>query len=304
MIASDEFGPHEIFATGSYPDVSGKPVQFTTADLEQIAQNFTRLKDTHKVPLKLGHSEKQVFAGQSDGMPALGWISRVERQGGKLLAWFKGVPNVVRRAIDAGLYRRISSELHLNWKNSLYERNNPTGTAGKVLEAAALLGADLPAVSTLADLGAYLTHPKQDNERLIATIGRTEDTMDEDIIAASLPSDSYAARSLNVRREQERIALAEQRRYDDEQQRLEAARQVEAEAKEERDAVLFNQRLVACMQRTGCYEKGGEKWDATMKLFASLFPEMTGAKTAPEEPSDPVLRATRKDIEHGFRGPE
>src|SRR5262249_3366901 len=123
-----------------------------------------------KPPLKLGHSETQIFA-QADGQPALGWISDLKRVDNKLMAFASDVPQVVRDAIKAGRFRRCSSEFHLNFGNSSYEKNHKTGVQGKVLEAVALLGADLPQVASLADLTTYLSTPKAEGgERLVASV--------------------------------------------------------------------------------------------------------------------------------------
>jgi hypothetical protein len=52
--------------------------------------------------------------------------------------------------VQAGLYRHVSSEI-------AYQVTYQGERIGKVLVGVALLGADLPAVSNLADLGAYLS---------------------------------------------------------------------------------------------------------------------------------------------------
>jgi hypothetical protein len=134
----------EIFSVGVW---NGE--RFTRRDLHEIARNFRRLRGRLKPPLKLGHDEEQTLLGQRDGDPALGWVERVWVRGDTLLARFAAVPRVVLEAIRAGRYRRVSAELYLDVR--LAGRR-----LGKALKAVALLGADLPAVTNLADLAVYL----------------------------------------------------------------------------------------------------------------------------------------------------
>ena len=134
----------EIFSAGTW---NGET--FTIADLNELAGNFARLKDELKPPLKLGHDGTQILAGQRDGDPALGWVSAVRVVGDKLVATFTGIPRVVLEAIRLGRYRRVSAELYFNLRHRGQR-------IGKALKAVALLGADLPAVTNLRDLSAYL----------------------------------------------------------------------------------------------------------------------------------------------------
>ena len=135
----------EIFAVGTWN--GGK---ISLADLEELRVNFELLKP-HLVPaLKLGHSEKQKLIAQPDGDPALGWIESLRIEGNKLIALFKGVPEIVKNLIDAKRYRKVSSEIYFGFK---WQSKN----LGKVLKAVALLGADMPAVTTLDDMKILLT---------------------------------------------------------------------------------------------------------------------------------------------------
>jgi hypothetical protein len=135
----------EIFSTGTWNGDT-----FTEQDLHELAANFDRMRGDLKPPLKFGHDEGQTLTGQSDGDPALGWVEALRVTGGKLIATFAGVPEVVYQAIRQGRYRRVSSEIYFNLRRG-------GETLGKVLKAVALLGADLPAVTNLRDLAAYLT---------------------------------------------------------------------------------------------------------------------------------------------------
>ena len=132
----------EIFASGTW-----NGFKFVDQDLNEIVTNTNNLisKSTHKPPLKLGHSTNQVLDKQTDGDPALGWINNLNLQDNKIIADFKDIPKIVMEAIEKGLYKKISVEMkhidHTGW----------------IITAAALLGADLPAVKTIDDLQAFLS---------------------------------------------------------------------------------------------------------------------------------------------------
>ena len=127
----------EIFATGKW-----NTLEFDERDLDAIVENFEKLKEIHHVPLKLGHNKEQKV---TDGQPALGWVKRIYRQGQKLLADFVDMPKVIHDAVKKRLYRTVSIEL-------LFNVDHDGNKYNQVLDAVALLGADHPAVNTLADL--------------------------------------------------------------------------------------------------------------------------------------------------------
>jgi hypothetical protein len=131
----------EIFAVGKW-----NGMEFDETDLDDIVENFERLNEIHRVPLKFGHNKEQTI---TDGQPAIGWVSKVFRQGGKLYADFTDMPKTVFEAIKRKLYRTVSVEL-------LFDVDHDGNRYDHVLDAVALLGADHPAVNTLQDLDALL----------------------------------------------------------------------------------------------------------------------------------------------------
>lgn len=133
----DLIGRH-IFRVGTW---NGQ--KFTEKDLDDMVANFEKLKNIHHVPLKFGHNEEQPM---TDGQPAIGWISRVYREGNDLFADFSHVPEVVMEAIDSRRYRTVSVEIMKNATLDGEEINT------WFLDAVALLGADQPAVAGLQDL--------------------------------------------------------------------------------------------------------------------------------------------------------
>lgn len=132
----------EIFAVGKWNGMT-----FQRADLDAIVKAFSRFRDLLKVPLKLGHNDEQPL---TDGMPALGWVDDVWIEGQKLMGRFADVPDIVFNAIKTKRYRKVSCELDMDV--DFKGEKHPL-----VLTAVALLGADIPAVSTLSDLTAYMS---------------------------------------------------------------------------------------------------------------------------------------------------
>jgi len=165
----------EIFAAGRWNGTS-----YSEADLHEIAATFEKLKSVHKVPLKLGHNDMQPL---TDGAPALGWVEQVWVAPGadgtpKLFAKFTDVPPVVMQAIKARKYRKVSIELDLGvkYKGDRYPF---------VLSGVALLGADLPAVNTLADLTHYLDRSnarlsREDRAEFSAISGELDSNHEDD----------------------------------------------------------------------------------------------------------------------------
>jgi hypothetical protein len=146
----------EIFSVGKW-----NGVEFSLSDLRQIELSFTKLMGVLKVPLKFGHNEDQAI---TDGQPALGFVSQVyvndKTEPAKLMGVFEDVPEIVFSAINSKRYTQKSIELDFDvvYKDVYYKY---------VLTGVALLGADLPAVNTLNDLGAYLS--RRNNDKYEAT---------------------------------------------------------------------------------------------------------------------------------------
>lgn len=139
----------EVFAVGTWNGYN-----FTLKDLEAMVDSFDALNGAGylEAPLKFGHNDEQAW---TDGHPALGWVEKLyikkDEQGrDKLMATFANVPKVVYDSVLTGRYRKVSIELEFDVKHK--------GTMySYVLTGVALLGADLPAVNTLADLTAYMS---------------------------------------------------------------------------------------------------------------------------------------------------
>lgn len=134
----------EIFSVGKWNGIT-----VTQKMIEELANNFSRLKDVLDVPLKLGHNKEQPMKGD-DGHMSLGWIDSVWVEGSTLFANFTKMPEVVFNAIDKEFFKNVSIEAKFNVAQGDVQY-------GTVLTAVALLGVDLPAVNTLSDLKTYMT---------------------------------------------------------------------------------------------------------------------------------------------------
>jgi len=121
----------EIFGVGEWQGQNmRKPFKFTLDILKKIATNSMAIEDKISMPIKLGHSKKQIF-NQDDGQPALGWLKNIKLKGEKIVADLTNVPQVLFDAIKKGLFKQVSVEIG-NTKN-----------IGPHVTGLAILGADL-----------------------------------------------------------------------------------------------------------------------------------------------------------------
>lgn len=136
----------EVFAVGKW-----NGYKFAKEDLVAMANAFGNLREYLQPALKLGHNEEQAL---KDGDMALGWVDDLwveqdDKGRDKLFAKFTGLPEVVYNAIKRRLYRKVSIELDFGVEHKGRHFSY-------VLTGVALLGAQLPAVSTLNDIAQYM----------------------------------------------------------------------------------------------------------------------------------------------------
>ena len=128
----------EIFQSGTHNGDF-----YSEADLDAMVDAFDKVG--FEPTVKAGHQEGQensLVAGAVFGEPALGYVERIWRQGSKLLADIKSVPQRFANLILAGSYKRVSSEIY--WDFESEDEVFP-----RVLKAIAFLGADIPALTSL-----------------------------------------------------------------------------------------------------------------------------------------------------------
>lgn len=135
-----------IFVAGTWTDSGGRKQKFTEADLDEMATNAQALGDKVKPHVKLMHLNPKDHL-KVTAKPALGWVTNIRREGMKLVADFKKVPQKIAQLMQAGTFRRVSAEIFRRW------RDESTGKVYKnVVSAVGLLGAVHPAVSTIDDV--------------------------------------------------------------------------------------------------------------------------------------------------------
>ncbi|OHD19792.1 MAG: hypothetical protein A2Y38_22435 [Spirochaetes bacterium GWB1_59_5] len=130
----------EIFATGVH-----KGKRFDESDLDHVAENFNKLREQLEPPMVLGHDKSQKILANS-GMPALGWAKKVYREGDKLKADLKDVPDLAMAAINKGRYKRVSVTLYDDYVDGQGKHH------GLTLRDIGLLGAEIPEVKNLQDI--------------------------------------------------------------------------------------------------------------------------------------------------------
>jgi hypothetical protein len=91
----------EIFMAGTHTDMSGNVREWTESDLDEIAAKYS--ERTVDAPIVCGHP--------NDSSPAFGWISKIYRQGKKLMAEPKEVVSEFADAVKKRMYKYVSIAL-------------------------------------------------------------------------------------------------------------------------------------------------------------------------------------------------
>ena len=224
--AQDEPFDVEILRVGTWQG-SGCPkdgCQFMHDDLHDMVTNFNALKGEHSVVLKRGHSTEV-------GDIALGWVDLLWVEGDRLLGRFAAVPKIVREAIQKKLFRKVSIEA---MRGATFAGKK---LKGWVLDAVALLGADVPAVSGLKDLGTYLASRSLEHGAMATftiDVNEEENTMDEetkkrlDALDAKLSSSSDQIKTVTT--ENERLKAENVKLTKEATDRTTAERKIKIEA--------------------------------------------------------------------------
>lgn len=118
----------EIFKTGRHTSSNGQEIEFTTEDLDRIANEYEqRVKQTpfSLAPLVKGHPTSDA--------PAYGWVEKLARRGNFLLAKLKDLSQEIVEEVRQKKYQRVSISLTKDFR----------------LQHIGLLGASNPAVDGL-----------------------------------------------------------------------------------------------------------------------------------------------------------
>ena len=140
-LQTEDLDSQEIFSTGLW-----NKDQYSEGDLDGMVEAFGKVG--FRPPIKLGHSETQKLL-KGEGLPAAGWIENLRRAGNKLVCDFKRVPRKIAELIKAGAYRKKSAEVYWDYLDEAKSTKFP-----RVLKAVSLLGEEIPAVTSLADIMA------------------------------------------------------------------------------------------------------------------------------------------------------
>lgn len=144
----------EIFKTGTHTDSSGAIQSFAPEDLDRIATLYnSRISGspTQEAPLVKGHPK-------SDD-PAHGWVERLARRGGRLLAKLRSVSEELAGDIRKGSFRRVSAAFYPDF----------------MLRHVGFLGAAAPAVRDLMPLN----YEAEGLREFGFDIGNTDNGVDE-----------------------------------------------------------------------------------------------------------------------------
>lgn len=126
----------EIFKAGKHIAADGSEINFSAADVADIAANYN--PDLHEAPIVIGHPK--------DNSPAFGWVKKlIVSAGDKVLQAMPAQLNAdFVEAVKTGAYKKISASIYT--KES---PNNPT-PGHFYLRHVGFLGAQPPAIKGLA----------------------------------------------------------------------------------------------------------------------------------------------------------
>jgi hypothetical protein len=167
-----------IFATGEY-----KKKKWTLKHLRQIKANYDKFKGKITPPLKIGHGvQPKIDTRKSKSeQPAAGWVTALRLKGNKLYADLANIPKVVYDLLVKKAYKRLSSEIYIDFKDDTGKNHGPA------LAAVALLGTSPPAIKSLPEIDARYAELAEENET-----ETVEFALVQDLILAEAASGSDA----------------------------------------------------------------------------------------------------------------
>jgi hypothetical protein len=122
-----------IFSPGTQTSAQGVTREFTSGDLQQVADSYNA--QIHEAPIRVGHED-------NDKVPAWGWVKGVKLKGEDLYAEVEFSPQMGQYVRD-GLYKKVSASFY-----APESKINPEPGSWS-LRHVAMLGAQPPAVKGL-----------------------------------------------------------------------------------------------------------------------------------------------------------
>lgn len=145
----------EMLAVGKFVEMLGRKVTITRDDLDQMVANFHALAKWVKPMLRLRHVNDKTHdriarLDDAKARPALGWLTNLRVVGNKLVTDIANIPAKLAAMMRAGTFRFRSAEF---FDRSVPMKHPVTGKpVPNVITGLAILGEELPAVDTLADV--------------------------------------------------------------------------------------------------------------------------------------------------------
>ena len=122
-----------IFSPGTQTSAQGVTREFTSSDLQQVANSYN--SQIHEAPIRIGHED-------NDKVPAWGWVKGVKLKGEDLYAEVEFSPQMGQFVRD-GMYKKVSASFY-----APESKINPEPGSWS-LRHVAMLGAQPPAVKGL-----------------------------------------------------------------------------------------------------------------------------------------------------------
>src|SRR5262249_43824508 len=94
--------PIEIFRAGKHTAMSGEVIEFSEADLKQIAASYDPA--LHEAPIVIGHP--------AHNAPAFGWAKSLAASGDKLIASPHQLDAAFADDVRAGKFKKVSSSFY------------------------------------------------------------------------------------------------------------------------------------------------------------------------------------------------
>jgi hypothetical protein len=190
----------EILSVGKF-----NGIDITEQDINDMIENFSELKDTKEVSMRIGHTSddkpntKILRAGTVDSL-----VKGISKKTGKttLIAKLRNTPKQIAEFIEKELLKPVSIEFLRKWKDGI------TGKEYKnVLTAIALMGSAQPAVPGLADFEISFS---ENADEYIKIEYQEENSMNEVELKELQEKNAVIATELAAK-EAERLKVVEQK---------------------------------------------------------------------------------------------